>query len=269
MGLDADVTLRSLSLGSRDSTTGHRLPSYSESTIKAVGTPQGGHFNIQGVGVYAREDRMFTAASPANVGDQIKEGTRYYEVKTKQQFKLLDSHLFYAYQCHELPLWQGAVETATWKTSPNDPRERTKTWLDTHVDADHNWITKNDNSALASWACAFKPLPYPMELEFRAPSAPVQGLYVIGQPTSELKLGVRYMEYVPISIYTVDSEDCAGDPLSWKMEAELRYVAENKPHGSLRTLETRSGEVINLGSTQLYHIPTVLNYRRTSERGVA
>jgi len=101
----ANVTLRSLSLGARDSITGWRERSYTESTIKAVGTPRGGRFDIYGVGVYAREDRMFTAAAPANEGDQIKEGTRYFKIVTKEQFTLLDSHLYYAYQCHELPLW--------------------------------------------------------------------------------------------------------------------------------------------------------------------
>jgi len=266
MVLSADVTLRSISLGSRDSTTGRRVQNYSESTIKAVGIPQGARFSLQGVGVYATEDRMFTAAAPANVYDQIKDGTKYYLIKTKQQFKLLDSHLYYVYQCSELPLWQSAPASATWKTSPNDPRERIKVYIDSKVR--NAQITKNDGATEASWACIFHDPDYPMALEYRGTSN-MNGLYVVGQPTSELKLGVRYMEHVPVDIYTVNSTDCAGDPLSWAMEAEWRYITENYFTGSKFSLETRRGEIINLGSLQLYHIPTVLNYTRTSERGMA
>jgi len=264
MGLDPNVTLRSLSLGSRDATTGWRAQSYAESTIKAVGTPRGARFSLQGVGVYATEDRMFTAAAPANVYDQILDGTKYYEIKTKQQFKILDSHLYYAYQCSELPLWQAPPASATWKTAPDDPRAKTKEYIDEKVrDAQ---ITKNDGSTEASWACAFKPLPYTMELEFRGASN-MNGLYMVGQPvtTSLLDQNLKpygYKELVPVDIYTIDSTDCAGDPLAWRMEAEWRYVTETYVTGSQKNLETRRGEIINLGSLQLYHIPTDLSFVR-------
>jgi len=157
--------------------------------------------------------------------------------------------------------------TATWKTSPNDPRERMRTWLKSHArDAQ---ILKDDASTQASWECIFHDPPYPLSREFRAASAPVQGLYVVGQPNSELELGVRYNEEMPMSIYTMDSTGVTGVALAWRMEAELRYVIEEKTHGSLWTLKSRRGEPIHLGSVVLYHIPTVVNYRRTSEWGKA
>ena len=265
----ADVTRRQLVLGSRDSTTGWRIPDYTETTIECLEYSRGAHTSLQGVGFYAAEDKMFLTADPVNEYDMLEPRTsEYFLVKTvKEHFAPTPDNFFCReLQCSALPLWQAAFASATWKTSPNDPRERTKTFLDTYVrDAQ---ITKDDGSTEASWACIFINPPYPLELEFRGASE-VQGLYVVGQPTTESRLGVRYTEHVPVSIYTVDSTACAGDPLSWKMEAEWRYVIENYPMGSLRDLETRRGEIIDLGSTQLYHIPTVLNYTRTSERGKA
>lgn len=264
MGLDPNVTLRSLSLGSRDATTGQREKSFSESTIKAVGTPRGATFSLQGVGVYAREDRLFTAAAPANIYDQILDGTKYYEIKTKQQFKILDSHLFYAYQCSELPMWQGAVETATWKTDPNDPRERTKTWIDSYIR--NAQITKNDGATEASWACLFKNPLYPLALEYRGASN-MNGLYPVGQPVTTPLIDsdstvYGYIEEIPIFTDTIDSTDCGGDQLLWKMEAELRYVFQNHPEGSYRGPQTRRPNLIDLGSTRLYEVESSLRYER-------
>ena len=260
-----DVILRELALGSRDATTGLRLPSYTESTVKAIGVPRGAVDRSLGPGFYAKEDRMFLAAAPAELGDQFLQNSRYYMIKTKQKHDIQDSHHCYEYQCSELPMWEAALEQGTWKTGPDDPRYRSKVWLDTYVTGAN--ITKNDNATVASWACIFRNRVYPLIKEFRASSAPVQGLYVISQPTTTPLIGVDqkvygYTEEVPIFVDTVDSNACGGEQLLWKMEAELRSVCENYETGSYRGPTMRRANFIDLGSEQLFEIESRIKYVR-------
>jgi hypothetical protein len=163
-------------------------------------------------------------------------------------------------------LWEAAPAAATWQGTPDDSRYRTKDWLDTYANVDHTWITKNDGVTAASFAVIFSHPPYYLRHEFRAAANPVQGLYVIDHPTSTPLYGTQgiygYDESVPIHIYTVDSSACSGDPLSWAMAKELRYIAETYDEGSYRAVETMQGQPEQLGSMTLYHITCTLSYRR-------
>lgn len=264
-----DFTRRKLVLSAtRDSTTGWRLISYTPSTITGLRFQRGTHYSLQGVGFYAAEDIMILTADPVNVYDQIlTQQNEYFRVKTVglHYGPTPDNFLCRDLQCAALPLWEAAPGEATWKTSPNDPRERTKTWIDTY--ARNSEITKNDGSTQASWACIFNEPQYPLELEYRAPSSPVQGLYPIGQPTTTAQIGhdrkvYGYNEDVPIFIDTLDSITCSGEQLLWKMEAELRHVFENYEAGSYRGPLTRRPHVVDLGGTKLYEVECGMQYRR-------
>jgi len=128
-------------------------------------------------------------------------------------------------------------------------------------------ITKNDDETEAPWAIIYKDPPYPLQLEFRAPSNPVAGLYVVDDPTSTpLMCGSKtpfgYEEHVPIHICTVDSTDVTGTVLQWKMEHELRYVCQEHPEGSRYTLELVRSDNRALGSMMLYDKIFMINYRR-------
>jgi len=99
----------------------------------------------------------------------------------------------------------------------------------------------------------------------------MHGLYAIGQPNSEPMMDPTtlapygYDERVPAKIYTINSTDVTGTALNWKMEAELRYVAETYPSGSLRSPFGRRSVPIHLGSTILYETEVVIDYRRDKD----
>jgi len=263
----ANVTLREIGLTGRDGTTGWRSIGYGTSTVKAIRFSRGASFRYENIGVYAREDAAFLIQDPVHVYDQIYTADlRYYQVRTVQKHTLLDSHFFYETQCSELPQGTAAPGSATWKTNPSDPRSRVKAWIDANVrDAQ---ILKDDGVTEASWECMFANPPYPLELEFRGLSN-VDGFYLVGRPTNSTplmdpatKAPYGYRERLPITISTVDSEGVTGTMLNWRMEAELRYVFENYPTGSLLSSGGSRGRPVHLGSTTLYETEVPMDYRR-------
>jgi len=270
-GSSANVTLGTLTLGNRVATgvdvytTGWRAVTYPTSTIKTIIIPQGTSFNFLGAGLYAYENAMGLVDSSATVklGDQIKSSdNRYYTISGLEKYYWLNKFAFWKATLSEQPLWQAAPGALTWTlTRSKDPRERTKTLIDTYArDAQ---ITKDNDSSEALWACIFSEPPYPLVQEFRAASSRAFGLYVVEMPNSEaLPIRVGYMEHVPIHIMTVDSTACTGTALQWKMEAEMRYICETYPGGSLRTFERRAKYDRNLGGMQLYDRLFMMHYRR-------
>jgi len=266
MVLDPSVTRRAINLGLRDATTGWRHIDFFDETIEAIRFSKGARYSLHSVGCYASEDAMFLTQDVATDGDQLLtlDGA-YYEAVTVQEHWILDSFVFRDVQAHQLPMWQvSPSSTATWKTLPDDPRSRTKHWIDEYVrDAS---ILKDDGVTQASWDCMFSDPPYPLRLEFRGASN-MNGFYVVGQPNSAPEVGhdkyiIGYDERVPVHIVTVDSAGCSGHQLQWRMDAELRYVCETYPLGSLRTLNKRSSRDVMLGSMKLYDTEYELRYMR-------
>lgn len=263
-----DVTRRELGLAdTRDSTTGWRVPvTWTESTIEMINIGKGvSVFQLPG-GSYAQVNELGQTADVVAEGDQIlHQGTYYSAEYVKEVYALGDNFHHRDVGLVRLPLWQASPGSATWKTSPNDPRERNKTWIDTYArDAQ---ITKDDGSTQASWATIFEKPPYPMEREFRAASSPVQGLYIVSQPNSTPMVSGdqivrRYKERVPIHICTIDSTDVTAMALYWKMEAELRYIAETYPEGSQRKLSLGRDQSHALGSMWLVDFVHDLEYTR-------
>lgn len=147
-----------------------------------------------------------------------------------------------------------------------DARSNTKTWIDTYWTAAN--VTKDDGSTLASTACMYADPNYPLLLEFRAPTAPVDGLILIGEPNSTPMMDpvtrgpYGYEEHIPITVATIDKTGVTGTKLKWKIEAELRRIAETQPLGSVRSFERRGDKDQRLGSTVIYMTEWVLNYRR-------
>jgi len=113
----------------------------------------------------------------------------------------------------------------------------------------------------------FYNVPYPLEMEFRADSAPLQGIFAIDHPTSTPLVGALrapygYRELVPIRIVTVDSIGVTGTHLQDKMYAELKYINETYHAGSERKLDRRASHDRPLGSTMLYDAEFIMDYER-------
>ena len=272
MPLLAEVTRRAITLGTRDAVTGWRKITHTTSTIDMVTTPKGSTAHVGPFGVYAYMDLAGIGIDPTEVFDQIiLQDSRVFLVQTVMPDYVLDSLQCRRTQMSELPLWQAnPSSTATWKTSPSDARSRTKVWITTYI-LDTN-ILKDDAVTEADWACLFANPPYPTYQEFRATTDPVEGLFIVSQPVMKPLMDATtqspygYEETVPIRIVTVDSIACSGDTLNWRMETELRRIAETyavpDTTGSQRGIERRSSKVESFGGFPVYVTEVELKYRR-------
>lgn len=144
-----------------------------------------------------------------------------------------------------------------------DARYRTKAHMEGHIDPLH--IVKDDGTTQADYAVIYAYPPYPLILEFLHPQYPVNGLYLIGVPTSKpIGSHVRYEESVPITVCCIDKAGVTGTLLRWTMENELRRIFERHAFGSFRSLDRISETTERLGGITLYQVTLTLNYRRTA-----
>jgi len=100
------VTRRALSLGNRDSETGWRVKSYSETTIKMIIIPRGATSLAVKAGTYVRLDAVGLTITSVKEADEIKtSGGTYYEVKTIRNHSLTpDTVEYYEVDLTKLPL---------------------------------------------------------------------------------------------------------------------------------------------------------------------
>lgn len=106
MSSSANVTLYTLSLGDRDSTTGWCAKEFDAgSTIKMVIVPKGSRFLIISMGYFAYESPLGFTAEAVEVGDEIKDATGVYcEIKDKQKVMWLNQFVCWKCNLEELPL---------------------------------------------------------------------------------------------------------------------------------------------------------------------
>lgn len=146
----------------------------------------------------------------------------------------------------------------------SDARSNTKTYWDTHVR--NSQLTKDDDYTQAGFAILYEEVNYPLVKEFRGVPS-VDLLLLVGIPVSTPFYGhdvkaYGYRERVPTMICCIDKTGITGTKLLWKTVAELRYVTENYPEGSLRSLEVMEPTTRNLGGVILHQQRVILDYRR-------
>jgi hypothetical protein len=102
-----EVTLRTLSLGTRDSTTGWYAKDYTDSTIKMYIATKGSNPHIMGVGYYVSLDALGFTKELVNVYDQIVDAAnRVWEIKAVTPIAIGDVLKFYTCDLKELPLYE-------------------------------------------------------------------------------------------------------------------------------------------------------------------
>lgn len=265
MTVDYSVKRLEPVLGPRDSVTGLKGITWSESTIEMKIVKRGAAGFTTPAGYYGRIEFYGWCCDPVFEFEQIVHESDRYEIKYVHENWDGDNFLWRDCALTLMSIYEATPGSATWKTGPDDPRSKVKDYLDLRV-ADAN-LTKDDGATQASWAAIFKSDKYRLAWEFRAASSPVQGLYVVGQPDSTPLLSGSatprgYEEVVPIDVCAVDSEDCGGEQLMWKMDAELRRVVETYEIGSTCNFTRRAPNTVSLGSDTLYNITWFLKYRR-------
>jgi len=84
---NCNVTRRRLSLGARDSTTGHRAKNFTEDTVKAVFIPKGNTQLALKVGTYVRSEGLLCTLVGFKERDEVKlVNSQYWEIKAVREF---------------------------------------------------------------------------------------------------------------------------------------------------------------------------------------
>lgn len=265
MTLSFLVTRRELSLGAQDTVTGWYAKSYAETADydKIVIVPKGFNLTQFGIGSYAKYATTGIICAPLSEGDEIIANSKYYDVASVEDVDLGNSHMWYVCELHENQMHYDAPTTYGTGATVEDPRHRTKDYLDTYLLAAN--LLENDGGTQAEFITCWANPPYPIKKVFVTKG--IDLIFSIGRQTSTPQIGhdkyaFGYKEKVSIMVEAIDKTGISGDNLMWQGEAELRRVVETYPIGSLRNLETMNPKTQNLGSTTLYSVECILDYTR-------
>ena len=272
MGLDFSVTRRELQLGAADTVTGWYAKAYAETTIEMAVIPRAMRSIALAAGFYPHYEVSGFHLDPVTEGDEVKDSFgNYYEVELVAPNNFGDSLVYYESNLTKLPIHYDMPTTYGTSATVEDPRHRTKDYLDPlsgHIPAGHldgANLLKNDGVTQASFKVCWADPPYPIKTVFVTKG--VDLVYSIGRQSSAPlidcdKYAYGYQEKVPITVQAIDKTGISGDNLMWQGERELRRVVETYPLGSLRNLETMNSKTQSLGSTTLYSVECVMDYQR-------
>lgn len=253
-----NVTWRSLQLDSPpDTTTGWYTKSFpQEETIEMIITERGSSLAGLPVGTYVRTDALGLTIDPVCAGDEIKKDSRYYEVEAvREKYAVGGDSLAYR-ECDLTFLPFKNLTGAGYTTSSvEDTRYRNKDYLETYLRTTY----------LPIFIVAYGEPDYPITRVFKTKG--IDLVYSVGIPNSSPELGhdlypYSYKEHVPIEVSCIDKSNIDGTKLLWNAVQELRYVTNNYPEGSQRSLREMAPTTQRLGSTVLHSQKCVLEYSR-------
>jgi len=262
----SEVTWGGLSLGEADPITGWYEQLYTDSTVDmAIVQKEAQRFALN-LGYWVSNDALGFTDTALAPYDLITDAfDRVWEIKTCKPQPTGNKIKFFVYDLKELPCYE---PTPTYGTgaSVDDPRYRTKTWLDTYITGTN--LKHNDGSTNATYITHWKDPPYVMDKVFW-----VKGIdlcFSVGRGKSKPVIDsdhycVGYEESISIFPSAVDKVGVSGENLMWQGERELRRIAEEQPLGSIRNFETMNPATVNLGSTTLYTVECVLYYERDTD----
>jgi len=266
MGLDFSVTRRELQLGAADPVTGWFAKNFAETTIEMAVIPRAMRSIALAAGLYPHYEVSGFHLDPITEGDEIKDSFgNYYTVELIQPIPIGDSLGYYESNLTRLPIHYDMPTTYGTSATVEDPRHRTKDYLDTYFTALPISLLKNDGATPATHIVCWADPPYPMRTVFVTKG--IDLVYSVGKGASTPLIGgdkyaYGYNEKVSITVQAIDKTGISGDNLMWQGERQLRRVIEAYPLGSLRNLETANPKTQSLGSTTLYSVECVMDYQR-------
>ena len=254
-----DATLKVLTLGAQDAVTGLYALSYSAgSTITMNLAPKGQSMIQTALGYHSKYEMSGVTSAIVCEGDRVEDASGVtYEIKQVAYYPTKRSTAFsYAVCALELLPTEGLTSTAYTASTVDDPRYRTKVWLDTYLTA----------ASLPAFITAYDNPKYPITRVFIGKAIDV--VYSIGEPVSTAiyqsdKSIYGYEENVPVTICAID-KNVKGTVLNWQAETELRKICEDHPFGvnSIRVAGVRRGKTERVGSFVVYSTELTLIYRR-------
>jgi len=264
MGVSFLVTRRELQLGAADTITGWYAPSFAETTIEMAVFPRAMRSIALAAGFYPHYEVSGFHLDPVTEGDEVKDSFgNYYEVELIAPNPFGDSLVYYESNLTKLPIHYDMPTTYGTGATVEDPRHRTKDYLDTYLLAAN--LKENDGATPATFTTCWADPPYPIKTVFVTKG--VDLIYSIGRQTSTPLIGgdkyaYGYKEKVTIFPQAIDKTGISGHNLIWQAEHELRRITEAYPLGSLRNFETFELDPQRLGSLTLYSLKCVLDYQR-------
>jgi len=266
VGLDFSVTRRELQLGAADTVRGWYAKAFAETTIEMAVITRAMRSIALSAGFYPHYEVSGFHLDPVSEGDEIIDSFGdYYEVELTQPNPFGDSLVYYESKLTGLPIHYDMPTTYGTGATVEDPRHRTKDYLDTYFASLPISLLKNDGATPATHIVCWADPPYPVRTVFVTKG--VDLVYSIGKGTSTPLIGgdkyaYGYNEKVAITVQAIDKTGISGDNLMWQGERQLRRVTEAYPLGSLRNLETATPKTQSLGSTTLYSVEDVMEYQR-------
>jgi len=272
VSLSADLTLRSLTLGAADATTGWCRRTYADSTIKGVIRNQGSTFILGNFGLHAKYPCTLFTSSAVAVGDEIVDAfTHYYRVDAVEREPLLNSLAYYVCKLTELPMRGPRADTSgTWHLDSDalksDECYKTLVWLDDHI-TDAN-IKEDDGITNAAWLGQMENPDYPVYPVLK--TIDIDVLMCVGKTSTKALYDYNYTPYafectVPIASYAIDKPNVTAVNVLEQAEQEIRHVATDYPLGSVRSIESITHKPVDLGECLMWGTTVNLRYKRWND----
>jgi len=266
-----DVTLRTLTLGNQDSTTGWYGKSYANSTVEMYICPKGSSDAFLKFGRYANyKFTGFCKNITINEGDQIIDASsRYYLVKTVTPYFTGDRFDYYMVELERRIFTEDRPSTSgTWileSTLNLDPRYRQKVLLEDGV---KGLIAANmkedDNVTNATYITTFGKVDYPLPRIFITKA--VDLIFCIESATTQQLIDHDYTAHayihdVPITIWAIDKAGITATRLIRAAEHELERIVETYPTGSIRSIGKEDPTEEDIGECILWSKQVSIHYK--------
>jgi len=272
------ATLKTLTLGARDATTGWPRRSYAESTITLNLAAKGASTTYTGAGFYGKYD--YTAVSSALIyeGDIVTINGVDYDVTQSTPYPTKRTDGFCWTVCY-LTKREFALRpstSGTWhldsESIKTDPRNRIKTWLDQYLDPDNI-----DGDYISMFALPQGEVD-PVTRSFLTENLDL--IIAIDKITATADLAEQwddtnkiykkvpyaFNESMPIQIYAVNKAGLTASNLTEQVEQEIRRVLTTYPHyKNIRFLDRIDHKPQVLGNVALYSSTVTVRYRRTND----
>lgn len=254
-GASLQVTRKRLMLMGRDAITGWYDKAYEDSTIDTLILDKSTNRIALACGTYVRTDALVITCDPLVEGDQIIANGEYCEVEAVRNHYLGNSFTNRDADLTLLP-FQNLTGKSYTESSVEDARYRTKVYLETYL----------RNAYLPNFIVVYGLPDYPLVRVFKEKGVDLCFAIFDPEPSKAIPdsdhYPIGYEEHVPIETYCINKDDIDGAKLQWQASSELRYITENYPEGSLRSLDEMRPNRKDLGSTPLFSQRFVMNYQR-------
>jgi hypothetical protein len=262
------ATLKTLTLGTRDSVTGWPTRSYVDSTITLNLAAKGASTTYTSAGFYGKYDYAAVSSALILEGDIIEVNGKTYDVIQSNPFPTKRSDGFTWTVCYlvQREFTQRPDTSGTWhldsESIRTDPRNRIKTWLDAYL------IAGNIAGDYATMFALPQGEADPITRAFLTED--LDCLFTIDKVSASAdrdsdKVTYAFTESVPITVYAVNKTAITATNLVEQAEQEIRRIVTAHPLGSVKSIERIDHKPVVLGNVPLYSSTITIRYRRVND----